>query len=111
MKVPFSGKECAFKFSFVPFYGKECAFGFVPFSGKECAFKFSYVPFSGKECAFSFVPFSGKECAFEVYIYIINSEIVFVVCVFCPFVNSFLSGHNLSCDWNFLIGQIGNFSV
>ena len=44
-------------------------------------------------------------------IYIINSGIVFVVCVFCPFVNSFLKGHNLSCDWNFLIGQKGNFSV
>ena len=49
MKVPFSGKECAF--SFVPFYGKECAFSFVPFNGKECAF--SFVPFYGKECAFS----------------------------------------------------------
>ena len=36
---------------------------------------------------------------------------MFVVCVFCPFVNSFLNGHNLSCDWNFLIGQKGNFSV
>ena len=44
-------------------------------------------------------------------VYIINSGIVFVVCVFCPFVNSFLNGHNLSCDWNFLIRQKGNFSV
>ena len=40
----------------------------VPFSGKECAFGF--VPFSGKECAFCFVPFSGKECAFEIEVYI-----------------------------------------
>ena len=44
-------------------------------------------------------------------VYIINSGFLFVVCVFCPFVNSFLNGLNLSCDLNFLIGQKGNFSV
>ena len=44
-------------------------------------------------------------------VYIIKCGFLFVVCVFCPFVNSFLNGHNLSCDWNFLIGQKESFSV
>ena len=39
------------------------------------------------------------DCIFSIYI--INSGFLFVVCVFCPFVNSFLNGHNLGCDWNF----------